>query len=142
MDEYYTGWIYRLSACYPEFPVGKAIEDILQSDFHLTRELPVSSLENYIAKYNAEYGEADRQEAGGNHAQPPQDARASGGRGEGPAGDPAARLRGAHGAGHRPEGNLGEQEDQEPHQVYPELYEAGSFRIGRKRGVDNMMELP
>ena len=34
--------------------------------------------------------------------------------GEGPAGDPAARLRGAHGAGHRPEGNLGEQEDQEP----------------------------
>ena len=37
VDEYYTGWIYRLSACYPEFPVGKAIEDILQSDFHLTK---------------------------------------------------------------------------------------------------------
>ena len=62
VDEYYTGWIYRLSACYPEFPVGKAIEDILQSDFHLTKGNYLYPLvENYIAKYNAEYGEADRQ---------------------------------------------------------------------------------
>ena len=54
--------IYRLSACYPEFPVGKAIEDILQSDFHLTKGNYLYPLvENYIAKYNAEYGEADRQ---------------------------------------------------------------------------------
>lgn len=59
---YYYGWIYRLSACYPEFPVGKAIEDILQSDFHLTKGNYLYPLvENYIAKYNAEYGEADRQ---------------------------------------------------------------------------------
>ena len=62
VDEYYTGWIYRLSACYPEFPVGKAIEDILQRDFHLTKGNYLYPLvENYIAKYNAEYGEADRQ---------------------------------------------------------------------------------
>ena len=40
------------------------------------------------------------------------------------------------------EGNLGEQEDQEPHQVYPEPYEAGSFRIEAGTRVDNMMELP
>jgi len=60
VDEYYTGWIYRLSACYPEFPVGKAIEDILQSDFHLTKGNYLYPLvENYIAKYNAEYGEAE-----------------------------------------------------------------------------------
>ena len=52
VDEYYTGWIYRLSACYPEFPVGKAIEDILQSDFHLTKGNYLYPLvENYIAKY-------------------------------------------------------------------------------------------
>ncbi len=62
VDEYYTGWIYRLSVCYPEFPVGKAIEDILQSNFHLTKGNYLYPLvENYIAKYNAEYGEADRQ---------------------------------------------------------------------------------
>ena len=39
-----------------------AIEDILQSDFHLTKGNYLYPLvENYIAKYNAEYGEADRQ---------------------------------------------------------------------------------
>ena len=87
VDEYYTGWIYRLSACYPEFPVGKAIEDILQSDFHLTKG-------NYLYPLVENYRQIQRrvrrgrpaEEAGGNHAQPPQNARASGGRGEGPEG--------------------------------------------------------
>ena len=53
VDEYYTGWIYRLSACYPEFPVGKAIED--KSVTGSSRNSNTSSKLSYSTYYIACY---------------------------------------------------------------------------------------
>lgn len=53
-------WVHILKSHYPDFPVEKAICDIEQSKFRLTpRGYLYPLINNYIAKYNAEYGQAD-----------------------------------------------------------------------------------
>lgn len=53
-------WVHILKSHYPDFPVEKAICDIEQSNFQLTpRGYLYPLINNYIAKYNAEYGQAD-----------------------------------------------------------------------------------
>ncbi|WP_302973046.1 DUF4373 domain-containing protein [Phocaeicola coprocola] len=58
----YISWISFLKGYYPELPVEKAIEDIKGSGYCLTTAnylLPL--IDNYIAKYNAEYGRKDEE---------------------------------------------------------------------------------
>ena len=53
-------WVRLLKSRYPDFPIEKAIRDMEQSNFQLTKENYLYPLiKNYIAKYNAEYGQAD-----------------------------------------------------------------------------------
>lgn len=55
-------WVHFLRGYYPDFPVETAIREIEQSHFQLTTFNYLEPLiNNYIAKYNAEYGQADRE---------------------------------------------------------------------------------
>ena len=55
-------WVHFLRGYYPDFPVKTAIREIEQSHFQLTTFNYLEPLiNNYIAKYNAEYGQADRE---------------------------------------------------------------------------------
>ena len=50
------------SRYYPDFPIERGIRELEQSNFQLTNlNFLYPLIENYIAKYNAEYGQADRQ---------------------------------------------------------------------------------
>ncbi len=54
-------WVRLLKSRYPDFPIEKAIRDMEQSNFQLTKENYLYPLiKNYIAKYNAEHGSEER----------------------------------------------------------------------------------
>ena len=60
VDSNIIQWVRLLKSRYPDFPIEKAISDMEQSNFQLTKENYLYPLiKNYIAKYNAEYGQAD-----------------------------------------------------------------------------------
>lgn len=60
VDSNVIQWVRLLKSRYPDFPIEKAISDMEQSNFQLTKENYLYPLiKNYIAKYNAEYGQAD-----------------------------------------------------------------------------------
>lgn len=62
VSQKYVQWVHFLKRYYPGFPVETAIREIEQSHFQLTTSNYLEPLiNNYIAKYNAEYGQADRE---------------------------------------------------------------------------------
>ena len=61
MDSNIIQWVWLLKSRYPDFPIEKAISDMEQSNFQLTKENYLYPLiKNYIAKYNAEHGSEER----------------------------------------------------------------------------------
>lgn len=62
VSDHYIGWVHALKRYYPDFPIERGIRELEQSNFRLTNlNFLYPLIENYIAKYNAEYGQADRQ---------------------------------------------------------------------------------
>ena len=62
VSDHYIGWVHALKRYYPDFPIERGIRELEQSNFQLTNiNFLYPLIENYIAKYNAEYGQADRQ---------------------------------------------------------------------------------
>ena len=62
VSDHYIGWVHVLKRYYPDFPIERGIRELEQSNFQLTNlNFLYPLIENYIAKYNAEYGQADRQ---------------------------------------------------------------------------------
>lgn len=61
VDSNIIQWVRLLKSRYPDFPIEKAIRDMEQSNFQLTKENYLYPLiKNYIAKYNAEHGSEER----------------------------------------------------------------------------------
>ena len=61
VDSNIIQWVRLLKSRYPDFPIEKAISDMEQSNFQLTKENYLYPLiKNYIAKYNAEHGSEER----------------------------------------------------------------------------------
>ena len=61
VDSNIIQWVRLLKSRYPDFPIEKAISDMEQSNFQLTKENYLYPLiKNYIAKYNAEHGTEER----------------------------------------------------------------------------------
>ena len=61
VDSNIIRWVRLLKSRYPDFPIEKAIRDMEQSNFQLTKENYLYPLiKNYIAKYNAEHGSEER----------------------------------------------------------------------------------
>ncbi|MFK2209087.1 DUF4373 domain-containing protein [Bacteroides fragilis] len=61
VDSNIIQWVRLLKSRYPDFPIEKAIRDMEQSNFQLTKENYLYPLiKNYIAKYNADHGSEER----------------------------------------------------------------------------------
>ena len=61
VDSNVIQWVRLLKSRYPDFPIEKAISDMEQSNFQLTKENYLYPLiKNYIAKYNADHGSEER----------------------------------------------------------------------------------